>query len=126
MKSTIKVIEGPNGKKILLGSAFTGVHLTVREAEVAQLLGDHKYREIGEKMAISRRTVEYYSTNIKKKLRCASKREVVMCLQEAGILEQLKEQIGISHRQAKNEPAKKAPDPAEERKKADNDDLTVF
>lgn len=95
--TTIKVIEGPNGRRIFLGSAFPGIYFTVRESEIAQLLGDYKYREIGKLMTISRRTAEYYSMNMKKKLRCQNKRELVFVLRQTGLLEQLRDEVDISY-----------------------------
>jgi DNA-binding CsgD family transcriptional regulator len=96
-KTKIKVIEGPNGKRIFLGSQFPGVYFTVREAEMAQLLCDFKYREIGDILTISKRTAEYYAMNMKKKLRCTSKRELVFRIIHSGLLEQLKIVVDISH-----------------------------
>ncbi len=102
MSTKIKVIEGPNGKRIFLGNEFPGVYFTVREAEIAQLLGDYKYYEIGDLMTISKRTAEYYSMNMKKKMRCENKRELVYVLQNSGLLEQLKEEVDISYLFNKN------------------------
>lgn len=95
--TTIKAVDGPNGKRIFLGSAYPGVYFTVREAEIAQLLADYKYREIANLMKISRRTAEYYSLNMKKKMRCSNKRELVYVLRKSGILEQLKSEVDISY-----------------------------
>ncbi len=97
LQSKIKIIQGPNGRKVLLGSDLPGVYFTIREAEVAQMLPDNKYREIGEAMNISRRTVEYYATNMKKKLRCHTKKELIYRLQQSGILAQLKEKVDIQY-----------------------------
>lgn len=93
----MRVYQGPNGQRIILGSAFPGIHLTGREAEVSQLLEKYKYREIAVLMGISRRTVEYYALNIKKKFNCVSKRELVYKLKHAGILDQLKKCVDVSH-----------------------------
>ena len=93
----IHVVDGPNGKRIFLGSRFPGIYFTIREAEMAQLLCDFKYYEIGVLLTISKRTAEYYSTNMKKKLRCSNKRELVFVLKQSGLLEQLKEEVDISH-----------------------------
>ncbi len=95
--SKIHVMEGPNGKRIFLGSLFPGVYFTTREAEMAQLLVDYKYREIAVLLMISRRTAEYYATNMKKKLRCINKRELVYILKNSGLLEQLREEVDISY-----------------------------
>ena len=74
----LRVEEGPNGKRIFLGDEYPGIYLTVREGELSQLLIDYRYREIAELMDISRRTIEYYTTNIKKKLRCDHKRSYML------------------------------------------------
>ena len=52
----IKVVEGPNGKRIYLGAAFPGIYFTVREAELALFLPDYKYHEIAAIMSVSCRT----------------------------------------------------------------------
>jgi DNA-binding CsgD family transcriptional regulator len=96
-KITIEVIEGPNGTRIFLGKNFPGIYFTVREAQLAQLLGDYKYYEIGELLTISKRTAEYYSMNMKKKLRCENKRELVYVLRTSGLLAELKAEVDISH-----------------------------
>ena len=93
----IKVVEGPNGKRVFLGSAFPGVYFTPREAELAIFLGDYKYREIAAIMKVSSRTTEYYSTNMKKKLHCSNKRHLVYVLKHSGLLDQLKAVIDIGY-----------------------------
>ena len=95
--SDLCVIDGPNGPRIFLGKEFPGVYLTEREAEIAQLLEDYKYREIADLMNISRRTAEYYALNMKKKLNCHNKREMVYVLSESGVVEKLKEIVDISY-----------------------------
>lgn len=93
----LRVEEGPNGKRFFLGDDYPGVYLTVREAELAQLVVEHKYHEIADLMGISCRTIEYYTMNIKKKLRCQHKRELIYIICESGLLEQLKEHVDINH-----------------------------
>lgn len=93
----IKVVEGPNGKRVFLGSAFPGVYFTPREAELAIFLGEYKYREIAAIMKVSHRTTEYYSTNMKKKLHCCNKRHLVYVLKHSGIVDQLKAVIDVSY-----------------------------
>lgn len=97
MESTIRVIDGPNGRRIFLGRDFPGVYLTVREAEMAQLLQDFKYREIASLMKISRRTAEYYALNMKKKLRCHNKREMIYFLTDTGLVNQLEDVVDIKY-----------------------------
>ena len=92
----LRVEEGPNGKRIYLGDEYPEVYFTVREAELAQLLENYKYREIAKILKVSRRTIEYYCTNIKKKMRCRNKRELIYIIKHSGLLEQLKERVDIS------------------------------
>ena len=93
----IKVVEGPNGRRIYLGAAFPGLYFTVREAELALFLPDYKYHEIATMMSVSCRTTEYYATNMKKKLRCENKRHLIYILKNSGLLEQLKLVIDIDY-----------------------------
>jgi len=93
----IKVVEGPNGRRIYLGAAFPGIYFTVREAELALFLPDYKYHEIAATMNVSCRTTEYYATNMKKKLRCENKRHLIYVLKHSGLLEQLKLVIDITY-----------------------------
>ena len=97
MSTEIHVIDGPNGRRIYLGKAFPSIYLTVREAEIAQLMDDFKYREIAKLMKISRRTAEYYASNMKKKLSCETKRQMIYVLKETGILEKLKSVVDITY-----------------------------
>ena len=87
MSVSIKV--GPNGKRIYLGADFPDIYFTRREVDVAQLLHHYKYREIGDKLNISRRTAEYYVMNMKKKLHCRSKRELCYLLKRSGVMSEL-------------------------------------
>jgi DNA-binding CsgD family transcriptional regulator len=97
MSTELHVIDGPNGRRIYLGKAFPTVYLTVREAEIAQLLSDFKYREIANLMNISRRTAEYYALNMKKKLGCSSKRQMIQVLETTGVVEKLKELVDVTY-----------------------------
>ena len=80
----LRIEDGPNGKRIYLGDEYPEVYLTIREAELAQLLENYKYREIAKILKVSRRTIEYYCTNIKKKMRCRSKRELIYIIKHSG------------------------------------------
>ena len=93
----LRIEDGPNGKRIFLGSEYPDIYLTIREAELAQLLGNYKYREIAELLKVSRRTIEYYTMNMKKKLHCRNKRELIYVIQHSGLLEQLKLEVDISY-----------------------------
>lgn len=93
----VRLVEGFGGKRVFLGSQFPGIYLTIREAELVQLFGDYKYYEIAKLMKISRRTVEYYANNIRKKIRCSSKNKLQALIKDSGILEQLREIVDISY-----------------------------
>lgn len=92
----VTAVKGPNGKRIFLGSAFPGVYLTEREAELGIFLADYKYHEIAGFMKVSARTAEYYAANIKKKLHCSNKRQLVYVLKNSGIVEQLRKLLDFS------------------------------
>lgn len=96
-KTQVRLVETASGKRVFLGSQFFGIYLTIREAELVQLFGDYKYHEIAKLMKISRRTVEYYANNIRKKIRCPSKNKLRALINESGILEQLKELVDIRY-----------------------------
>lgn len=120
-KTRIKVVDGPNGKRIFLGSRFPGVYFTTREAELAQLLEEYKYHEIGDLLTISRRTAEYYTMNMKKKLRCLSKRELVFVLRESGLIDQLGEEVDITYLFEEKEPKDEPEDQGREERRGDMD-----
>lgn len=96
-RSRVKVEKGPRGKRIFLGKHFPGIYFTVRECEIAQLLEMNTYGEIGALLEISRRTVEFYAMNMKRKLHCQTKREMLDLLCNSTVLEQLQKVIDISH-----------------------------
>lgn len=61
-----------------LGEPYTAVSLTQREADcVYHLLQGTTFTQVAEVLQLSTRTVEYYVNNIKKKLDCRKKQEVV-------------------------------------------------
>lgn len=93
----IKVIVSPWGKRIFLGNVFPGIYLTEREAELIQLLEQYKYREIASMMKVSRRTAEYISANLQRKLNCRSKQRLVEIFKQSGLSEQLCVAIDISY-----------------------------
>lgn len=97
-KTQVRLVENHGcGKRVFLGSQFPGIYLTIREAELVQLFGEYKYHEIAKLMKISRRTVEYYAGNIRKKIRCPNKNKLKALIKQSGILEQLKEIVDISY-----------------------------
>jgi DNA-binding CsgD family transcriptional regulator len=65
-------------RKYPLGKLFPGRHLTYREAQCMQLLvNGSTMKAIGKALSLSPRTVEYYLNNVKRKLSCRSKRELI-------------------------------------------------
>ncbi len=61
-----------------LGEPFSYTYFTQREADcVFHLLQGKTMTEIGQILKLSPRTVEYYLTNIKKKLNCRKKNELI-------------------------------------------------
>jgi DNA-binding CsgD family transcriptional regulator len=66
---------------VMLGKSFPGVYLTEREAHVGLLiLRGCTCSEAARQMSLSRRTVEYYVSNIKAKLGSRKKSNIVTAL----------------------------------------------
>lgn len=65
----------------------TAAHLSTRQIECAQLvLSGYSYKCIANKLNLSSRTVEYYVQNMKEKLDCANKQELIDKLLQLGYL----------------------------------------
>jgi DNA-binding CsgD family transcriptional regulator len=65
-------------KTYFLGKAFPGLHLSYREAEcVVHLLRGRSLKGIAKVLDLSPRTVEFYLKNVKRKLECRTKFELV-------------------------------------------------
>ncbi|MEE3849963.1 LuxR C-terminal-related transcriptional regulator [Gordonia sp. LSe1-13] len=59
--------------------------LTEREAEVArELLAGYTYREIGDRLFISAKTVEHHVANIRRRLEAGSRSELMAAIRDAG------------------------------------------
>ncbi len=81
---------GPRGPAVFLGARFPDVYLTCREAHCGMLLlRGMTYKAIGRQLQISARTVEYYLNNIKRKLRCRRRTEVIAHLLQSDFLQNL-------------------------------------
>ena len=77
----IKKKAGNTSRIVMLGKNYPGVYLTEREAHVGlHLLRGCTCDEAAEQMHLSRRTVEYYVSNIKTKLGSRRKSTVVAAL----------------------------------------------
>ncbi|MDF1760537.1 MAG: helix-turn-helix transcriptional regulator [Coxiellaceae bacterium] len=82
--------NGPRGPAVFLGARYLGVYLTCREAHCGVLLlRGMTYKAIGRQLQISSRTVEYYINNIKRKLRCRRRTEVIAHLLQSDFLQNL-------------------------------------
>jgi DNA-binding CsgD family transcriptional regulator len=68
----------PVRKRIMLGALFPNRHLTYREAQCIQLmLQGLTMKLIGHTLDLSPRTIEYYLNNVKQKLNCRNKKELI-------------------------------------------------
>lgn len=72
------VTKTSKGKMYYLGEKFPGLYLTQREADcMLQMLRGKSVDGIAKAIALSPRTVEFYIKNIKKKLSCRTKFDLV-------------------------------------------------
>jgi len=73
-----QVIKKTKMRSSLLGKKHPKVHLTPREAECMELILCGKTNgQVGKALKLSPRTVEYYVGNLKHKLNCRSKSELI-------------------------------------------------
>lgn len=81
--------------KYPLGADFPGIRLAEREAECVYLLLQNKrYKQIGSEMNISLRTVETYIKNIRAKLRCNKKAEIIEIIKRSAFLMYYQKKVG--------------------------------
>ncbi|MCK4609098.1 MAG: helix-turn-helix transcriptional regulator [Gammaproteobacteria bacterium] len=70
-----------------LGDNFKGIYFTQREAEcMMQLLQGKSFSGAAEKLNLSPRTVEFYVKNMRKKLNCDSKFELIAQVRDSDFL----------------------------------------
>jgi len=70
-----------------LGKSFEGTHFSKREAEcMVYLLKGKSSKNVAKKLKLSPRTVEYYIENMKKKLKCRTKFELVDLVMDSDFL----------------------------------------
>lgn len=70
--------KSSKGKNYYLGEKFPGLYLTQREADcMLQMLRGKSIEGIAKAIELSPRTVEFYVKNIKKKLACRTKFELI-------------------------------------------------
>ncbi len=73
-----------------LGDQYPGVYLTKREAEcMFWIVQNHTIGSTALKMQLSARTVEFYVKNMKLKLHCASKTQLIEKILQTDLLQQL-------------------------------------
>lgn len=80
--------RGPKDFAIFLGKAFPTVYLTRRESQCCLLLlYGLTMRDIAQELELSARTVEYYLNNIKRKMGCYYRDQLVKKLLVSDFLE---------------------------------------
>jgi len=78
LKNKIPKLPKAKAKKYSLGDKFPELYLSQREAEcMLQMLRGKSMEGIAKYIKLSPRTVEYYIKNIKKKLGCRTKFELI-------------------------------------------------
>lgn len=90
VKPKIKEKETRDLRAYYLGSEFHDIYLTKREAEcMFWMIQEYTIPQAAEKMALSARTVEFYVKNLKLKLHCKNKKELLEKILKSGLLKQL-------------------------------------
>lgn len=80
-----------------LGKKFKNVHFSRREAEcMAQLLRGRSIRGTAKKLDLSHRTVEFYVKNMKRKLNCNTKYELIALVVDTDFLPSFAENQELS------------------------------
>jgi DNA-binding CsgD family transcriptional regulator len=73
-----------------LGNKFKHIHFSRREAEcMVHLLRGRSIRGTAKKLGISHRTVEFYVKNMKKKLNCKTKYELIAIIVDTDFLQNI-------------------------------------
>jgi len=81
----------PGEVRLYLGKGYPGVYFTRREAQCMVMLLDGKtMKEVGGDLSLSSRTVEYYVKNMKMKMDCRTKSELVAAVLLSDFPRQLK------------------------------------
>lgn len=79
-------------RSYFLGDNYPGIYLTKREAEcMFWVVQDYTIAATAIKMGLSSRTVEFYVKNLKLKLACASKKELIEVILQTTLLQQLEQ-----------------------------------
>jgi len=89
-KTLHKIKEPRDLRTYYLGDQYPGVYLTKREAEcMFWIVQNHTIGSTALKMQLSARTVEFYVKNMKLKLHCASKKQLIEKILQTHLLQQL-------------------------------------
>ena len=77
-----------NLKRYYLGQNYPNIYFTLREMDVAILLiKNHTYQQIANILTLSARTIEYYTKQIRLKLRCEKKSESIQLLRTMEVIQ---------------------------------------
>lgn len=80
-------------RNYFLDHPFENVYLTPREAETAfWIVQDYTLAATAEKMSLSSRTIEFYVKNMRAKLLCANKKEMIEKILQTNLLQQLEKE----------------------------------
>ena len=80
-----KAASCSDNKVFFLGSSHPGLYLTRREAQsVALLMRGYTLKEIGLRLSLSPRTIECYARNVRSKLNCNSRAQVIEAIIASG------------------------------------------
>src|SRR3990167_10531843 len=93
-------------KRYYLGDLHPGVYFLLREAQcVAYLLRELNAETTAKFLRLSHRTVEFYIMSAQRKLRCASKKQLIKALQNSDFTRYLEELLSVEA--VADEPEKK-------------------
>ena len=83
----IKIKPRRKLKMYSLGEKFKGIHFSRREAEcMAHFLRGRTVRSAADKLDLSPRTVEFYLRNMKRKLNCRTKSELIELISDSDFM----------------------------------------
>jgi DNA-binding CsgD family transcriptional regulator len=89
IKRTMKIPRSPS-KVYWLGPKYEGVYFSRREAEcMVQLLKGKTVHKVAEAVHLSPRTIEYYLKNMKAKIGCRTKFELVEMVSDSDFLQNI-------------------------------------
>ena len=84
----------PRRHYVVDADLFPGVYFTYREAQcMAELMCGKTIKATGESLGLSPRTVEYYLKNMKSKLKCRTKSELMQIIARSSVMNILHKMI---------------------------------